>query len=521
MPAVEKLAALAAVLIFFAAGWGLGELLPAVRRLRAGVRHAYLYLLGVAWVAGGIYALSHLFAIPLRRPLVLILALVPVAAGLAARWARRRRSGAVVEASPASAPPAGGDLAVAPSTAGDRLSAPARAPAVRRRRPRLLAAMAWTLALAVSLAVLAEVVSRPLHDWDGRMTWTTQARYVREAGTVDAPVLRGREWFVTLTHYPLLLPLTQVATMELAGAGDDDPAGRPPYALFLPVFFALLWGGVRRSGSTAAAAYTVLAASLLPFLAFYPGGGANSSYSDLPLACFYGGALLLLLAPRLEVSSGVAGGLLLGAAVLAKDEGAPLAFAALVLAAATLLWRQLRSRRRRRRRGRPEGPRSGGRRAFVPLLIAAGCVLAASALLASWRAGIPLRNTPDYRGFLARDGLLKPLVERTPMLLGKVRFEMIDLRHWGIFWSVVPVVLVAGRRGLRRSTTLALALAALAPLALIGFVYLITDLPTELPRMTWNRFLVQAGIPIFVLFGWALADLLRRARWLPRALRGR
>jgi hypothetical protein len=495
MPSTEKLAALGAVLLFFAAGWGIGELLPAVRRLRPGVRQAYLYLLGVAWVAGGMYALSHLFAIPLRRPLILTLALLPVAAGLVSRVARRTGPG---EAAAPAAPP----------------------PAARRRRPRLLNALAWTIALAVSLAVLAEVISRPLRDWDGRMTWTTQARYVREAATVDAPVLRGREWFVTLTHYPLLLPLTQVATMELAGAGDDDPAGRPPYALFLPAFFALLWGGVRRSGSTAAAAYTVLAASLLPFLAFYPGGGANSSYSDLPLACFYGGGLLLLLAPRLEVSSGLAAGLLLGAAVVAKDEGALLAFAALALAVATLFWRRFRNRRRSRRRGRPEGSRTAALHAFLPLLIAAGCVLAAFALLASWRAGIPLRNTPDYRGFLARDGILKPLVERTPMLLGKIRFEMIDLRHWGIFWSVAPIVLIAGRRGLRRSAAPALALAALAPLALIGFVYLITDLPTELPRMTWNRFLTQAGIPIFVLFGWALADLLRRARWLPRALRG-
>src|SRR6185436_7305681 len=109
-------------------------------------------------------------------------------------------------------------------------------------------------------------------------------------------------------------------------------------------------------------------------------------------------------------------------------------------------------------------------------------------------------------------------LSRIPQLLGKIRYEMIALDHWGIFWSMAPVVLLAGRRGLRRRTAPAMALAFLAPLALCFAALLITDIPGELPRMTWNRFLIQGAIPFFTLLGWALEDLLR-GRAAPRLLR--
>jgi len=82
----------------------------------------------------------------------------------------------------------------------------------------------------------------------------------------------------------------------------------------------------------------------------------------------------------------------------------------------------------------------------------------------------------------------------------------------------VPLVLLAGRRGLRHKESVALAFAALAPLALVYFVYVITDLPASLPSMTWNRFLLQAGVPTFTLLGWALGDVVREFRRSARFL---
>src|SRR6185436_7837775 len=92
VPLVEKLGGLAGVALFWAAGWGIGELLPVIRRQRPAVRHAYRYLLGLAWVAGALYAGSHLFGLPLRRPAIMALSLLPVVAGALSRWLRRSES---------------------------------------------------------------------------------------------------------------------------------------------------------------------------------------------------------------------------------------------------------------------------------------------------------------------------------------------------------------------------------------------------------------------------------------------
>ena len=88
-------AGLGSVALFTAAGAGLVELLG-LRRLSIGPRLAYAYLLGIAWVAGGLYAGSHLFQLPLNRTSTLVLAALP---GISRHW--RASSGlAVVGARP-------------------------------------------------------------------------------------------------------------------------------------------------------------------------------------------------------------------------------------------------------------------------------------------------------------------------------------------------------------------------------------------------------------------------------------
>jgi hypothetical protein len=475
MAAAEKLAGFAAVLLFAAAGAGWLQLLPGPRALPAGRRLALAYLLGVGWVGGALYALSHFGRVPVRLPAVLGASLVPAAAGLLAWIARRAGEGRVPRSSP---PPA------------------------RRRRSGLEKA-AFAIAAAVFAGVLAEAVTNPLRDWDGRMTWVTQARYVRAEATVDARVLAEPQWYVTHPQYPLLMPVAQVAAQELAGVADDVHAFRPLYALFLPAFLALLCGLPRRRVSRKAAALTVLAASLLPFPTFFPGGGATSAYSDLPLACFYGAGLLLLLAAQPRLSDGVAAGLLLGAAVLSKNEGTPLALAVLALAAFA------------------QGRRPAGRARRLVAVGAAGLGVAlAAALLVSWRAGIPNRYDEDYARLFSLGALWPAAAARIPLLLPKIRFEMIALDHWNLFWSAAPVVLAAGWRGLRRRGAALLALGALAPLALAWIAYSLSAHPADLVRTTWNRFLVQASVPLLLLLSFALDDLLRRCPWLPRSLGG-
>ena len=468
MVPAEALRGLAGVALFAAPGAGLAELLPAVRALPPARRLAHAYLLGIAWTAGWLYALSHWLAVPLRSPAVLAVAGVPVVAG-AVSWIRRKRE---------------------KSTASSE----------RRARPRRL--IGW-LALAagalVSLALLCEALDNPLTDWDGRMTWAAQARYVRSEGTVHPAALIERGWYVAHPWYPLLLPVAQVAVLELTGADVDHHAFRPMYAVFFPAWLLLIYGGAEALAGRAAAGWTALCAALLSFPAFAGAGGAASAYSDLPLACFFGGGLLLLLKARPRWSAALAGGILLGAAVLTKAEGEIFAPAALGLAALYHL--------------------SQWRRRWRALALAALPVALALILLLSWRARIP-ESFESFEQATSLSLLWPGIVTRIPQLAGDARTEMVFFPDWGLFWSVAPLVLIAGWRGLRRKPALPLLLAAAVPLG-VGWIYATMSLrPDFVVKTTWNRFLLQASVPLLVLFALGLRDLLRRAPWVPWAWGG-
>ncbi|HEX9942032.1 MAG TPA: glycosyltransferase family 39 protein [Thermoanaerobaculia bacterium] len=446
-------AGLGGVALFALPGLALTRLVPALRHLPLPRRLAYGYLLGLATVAGGLYVLSFLFDVPLRPPAVFILAALPLPLLLL----RRPMTGQVE-------PPA------------------------RKILPLIAAAVGAFL----SLGVLAAGVNQPLQDWDGRMTWTAQARWIRAAGTVRPAVLEEGRWYVSHPRYPLLLPVAQAAVMDAFRADPDRQAFRPLYAAFFPVLLLVLYDGARRWAGRTAAALAVLAACGIPLLPFGLDGGAAGAYSDLPLACFYGAALVLLLRPVPRPADGVAAGLLLAACGLTKNEGALLAGAAL-LAAALLLRRSRRLR-------------VGWRR-----LAAAGAVAAlAFVFLAAWRSGIPNREDEDYARLLATSGLWPNVVTRIPHLVPKVVRRMSRWELWQGFWAVAPIVFLAGCRGLRRRVALPLLLAAAAPLAIAWGAYAVNPAPAELVRVTWNRMLVQGSVPLLLLLSLALRYLLRR-----------
>jgi hypothetical protein len=456
--AAEALAGLAGVALLGAPGAGLAELLPAVRAFRPCRRLAYAYLLGVAWTAGLLYALSHFLAVPLRAPAILTVAAVPIVAG-AVSWLRRRPSGPL-----------------------------------RRQRLRLWEWAIVTVCAVISLAVLCEALTHPVLDWDGWMTWAAQGRYVRHEGTVDPTVLTQRGWYVSHPWYPLLLPVAQVAVLETTHADWDDPAFRPLYAAFFPVWLLVIYGGARALAGRAAAGWTALAAALLPFPAFEMAGGAVSAYSDLPLACFYGGGLALLLTPRLRPSAALAAGILLAAAALTKAEGAVLAPAALVLGG---IYSMQRWRRWRQNRG--------------PLALAALPLVLAFVLLFSWRAGIPERFE-SYEKIVSWSFLWPGILTRAPRIAAEVRSQMADFNSWGFFWWVAPLVLAAGWRASRRRVALPLLLAVAAPLSVAWISYTISLTPRFIIRTSWDRFLIQASVPCLLLLALALRDLLRGLR---------
>jgi hypothetical protein len=545
---------LGAVALFALPGLGLTEVLAPVRRLAWWRRLAYAHLLGVAALAGTLFAASHLFGVLLRRPAIAAAAGAPIALGFAA-WAvgaaRRRRAlpagGAeraaaspppeVPVASAVGSPPGAANAAPsgsnqppgAPSSPGaaplpldaaapspriavlSRPGAPppgAAPPAGRRWR----AAAAATLA-AVFCGILVSALSVPLADWDGRMTWSAVAAYMRHEGTVGISALRDAHYFMMVPRYPPLLPVAQAALQEAFGARPDDELFRAFYVVFLAVLAVVIQDGARRVAGPAAATLAAMCAMLPPILA-YGTGGATSAYSDLPLAAFYGAALVWLLLARPSPSAGLAAGCLLAGTVLAKSEGELLAAAALLLAALRLL-------RIRPRQWRRPPPSAGRRRAAIAtrrlgwFAAAALPAVAAAILLTAWRAGIPDRFDPDYHGALRLADLLHGALARLPQVIPEVLRQTFGWSTWLGFWAMYAAVLVAGAAALRRRLTRRLLLAGLAPLAIAWAAYAVSEPPANLVPLvsqTWCRFLFQGLAPLSLVLACALAQVLRAAR---------
>jgi hypothetical protein len=492
MPA-ELAGGLAAIALFAVPGYGLTELFPGLRRLPAVRRAGYGYLLGVASVAGSLYGLSHCFGVPLRPAAIWTVVALPAAAGLVARVARWRQN---------RRPEAGGAAGLSGMSGG--LAARVR----RLGGPAAVAALAMTA--VVCLAVFAEAVSDPVNDWDGRMTWGAQARYVRQAGTVDAAALREGWWYVTHPQYPLLLPVAQVAVLEALGADADAPRMRAVYAAFLPALLLVVYDGACRGAGRRAAALAVLFIAVTPYMLLGTGGAATT-YSDLPLAAFYGASLVLLLGPRPSAGGGLAAGLLLAAAALAKNEGAPLALLALALG-----WRG--GRLRGREAGGAASGAAGDRAAAARIrrLVAAAAPLAlALALLGSWRASIPNRMDDAYPALLVSGHLAARVAANVAAAVPIVLDRMMRLDHWSGFWWMAPAVLLAGRRALRHPLNRRLLLAAAAPPALALAAYAVHPQAAELAAVTWERFLLQGSVPGLIMLAGALSETWRP--WRRRA----
>ena len=468
--AADLAGGLGAVALFAVPGYGISELFPSLRSQPLAQRAAYGYLLGVAAVAGGLYALSHACGVPLRPPAVWATAAVPALAGLGAGLVRRRRAGG--EPRPETAPLRG-------------LGGP------------LPAACALAAAL-ICLGVFAEAATNPPHDWDGRMTWCTQARYIRAAGTVDAGVLRDARWYVSHPQYPLLLPVAQVAAQEAFGADPDAPLPRAVYAAFLPALLLIIYDATRRAAGRTAAALAALAAAAAPFV-IRGEGGAESAYSDLPLACFYGAALVLLLGPRPRVERGLAAGLLLAAAVLTKNEGTALAPLALVLG-----WRAGGSAG-----AAGDSNRGSSRAGAWRFAAAAAPMVLALALLASWRAGIPNRQDESYPELVQAGSLWPGIVTNAAAFVPVMIDKMNRFRHWAGLWWLAPAALLAGRRALRHPRLRRYLVAAAGPPAIAWAAYSIHPLPAFLAAVTWERFLLQSAVPLTIVLACALAEVRR------------
>jgi hypothetical protein len=448
-------ASLAAAAIVAASGIAIADLVPALRARPFFGRLGWAWLLGCAWLGGSAYAESHVLHLPLRRGVLVPILLLPVAAALVRRF-----------------------LSAAPERS-------ARVPL--KPLEAILFSLLFAFGIFVTASLVANGLAVPVSDWDGKMTWVAQARFIRGARTVDAPALREASAWVIHPRYPVLMPVLQVAAQEIVDAPWDDRFVRPIYALFWPAFLLVLFDAASARAGRLAAAAATFAAACAPYLAFSLHGGAAGTYSDFPLACFWGGGLLLLTSEGVGLGEGLASGLLLGAALLTKNEGLPLAAVALAAAVAWVV----------------AGKRLVAFRA--PLLAAAALAAAAALLLLSWRSGIPARYDEGQVAAFGLVALAKGAVARFGETVSACGRAMADRREWGLTWLLVPLGIVLGARRLGRLAAVPLLAALAGALAFYAAAYALSGWPAEqLVRTTWDRFLVQMGLPLFALLALAL-----------------
>ncbi|MEA2562672.1 MAG: hypothetical protein QOH06_4176 [Acidobacteriota bacterium] len=485
----ELLAHLGGIALFAVPGFALTGLFPGLRATPWLRRLGYGHLLGIAALAGTLYALSALLEVPLRRPAIFGTAAVLTAAG-AAGWLRAWGRHEVHRH--------------------------------RRQLPRRARLAALLLALAgagVSAGLFADALVFPLRDWDGRMHWSAQARYIRFEGSVlPLAVVRG-QWYINHPRYPVLLPVAQTAVLEATGAGEDELFYRGLYASFFPAFLLVLYDGAQRWAGWLAGGLATAAAAGIPFLTFFVDGGASGSYSDLPLACFYGAGLVLLLRGRVFPSDGpsdgpldgMAAGLLLGAAVLTKNEGTILAGFALLAAGLVPGLRLWMARKGKLPAAARRHLLLKGARACA----AASVLVAALAFFFYWRSQIPNRQDENYEERVTVGQFFPGAVTRIPEFGSRILFQtFLTWNRWIGFWWVALLVLLAGRgilKGRRAALSWPILLGFAAPLAIAWGAYTVHWDPDELVKVTWERFLLQGSLPFFLLFSLALREVLQRS----------
>jgi hypothetical protein len=180
---------------------------------------------------------------------------------------------------------------------------------------------------------------------------------------------------------------------------------------------------------------------------------------------------------------------------LTKNEGLPEALVALALS----VWVAVVALLRRRRSGRARA---------VAAALACGLTLAALGLLLSWRSAIPNRYDESYFENFSVASFARNLASVRPFTpLPVLAHQMLNLEAWGLFWWLVPILLLIAAPSLCRPPRIFLALAAAVPLLSAWAAYAQVSTATYYASVTWNRFLLQACVPIFALLAGAFRKL--------------
>jgi hypothetical protein len=189
-------------------------------------------------------------------------------------------------------------------------TAAGKARAMAFRWNRVLAAALLLILVIGGIAISRFWEANPQGNWDAWAIWNLRARFLAAGGQ-----LAERAWSPSLTNthpeYPLLLSSFVARCWSYSGSTSALAPAATAYAFFLALA-AIGAGGIAAMwGESLGLLFGLVLASSPFVLQEIP-----AQYSDLPLACYFAGALVLLL-----VSRPMAAGLFASLAAWTKDEG--------------------------------------------------------------------------------------------------------------------------------------------------------------------------------------------------------
>ena len=171
----------------------------------------------------------------------------------------------------------------------------------------------WIIIAAVTLGVVYGALATMDRSWDGLATWTANARWLTQDGTLEHPYFRDPNVFSYGRGYPLLQPILLAQGMTWLG----EHGGRLLFPALWLLLVTSLAPPLRRAGLQGRTLdLMVLGLALVPMFIEPGGGSAASGFADLLVA-------VLLLHATIAVAENVNTPAMLACFVLpmAKNEG--------------------------------------------------------------------------------------------------------------------------------------------------------------------------------------------------------
>ena len=324
----------------------------------------------------------------------------------------------------------------------------------------LYALPSWLRVVTLLLVLLAfSAALGPFVAWDERAIFGLKARVLYHEGSVLGEAFRDTGYIHIHARYPLLVPLLEASLFTLKGSGDDRFL-KLLFLLFSLSLALVVAGEARRLHGPRAGGLWGLLLLATPMLIGPSEGRGMTAYADLPFAAFVTGATVLLGRAIDHPGSrdALLAGLLLGAALATKQEGAIWAMA-LGLALLVTLWRRM-------------APRTAGL-ARSTATVAAPALLFLALSLAAHR-WTPAPALSERYSVVLSLAWLRQLGWRPVEIAPFVLRQLTNWKVWGWGWLLVVTGLLALRRPRLQPTPFFWRVTALAVFAADIGIFIVT-----------------------------------------------